>query len=90
MDGDVSVLTIHTLCVLLRSAHLGVQTHDQNSGRAGGAPAVKTQELCDVVPEWPLVLVVALKASQGLRRLCWCALGIPAHKLQWHCDELHL
>ena len=66
-------------CVLLRVAHLGVQTHDQNSGRAGGAIAVKTQELRDVVPEWTVVLMVEFKASQGLRRLCWRALGILAH-----------
>ena len=90
MDGDVSVLTIHMYCVLLRLLHLRVQTHDLNSGRAGCVPAVKTQELCDVVPEWTFFLVVVLKASQGLRLLCWRALGIPAHKLQWHCDELNL
>ena len=90
MDGDVSVLTICMYCVLLRAAHLGVQTHDLNSGRAGVATAVKTQELRDVVPEWTIVLMVVLKASQGLRRLCWRALGILAHKLHWDCDELNL
>ncbi len=60
-SGMSLVFYFEVLCILLRAMHLGVQTHNLHTRRAGGAQAAKTQKVRDVVPEGTSIFVVCLQ-----------------------------
>ncbi len=67
------------LWIFLRTPHLGVQTHNLHTRRAGSMPAGKTQKVCYVVPEWFDMFVVCSQSLQGLWRFKRFALWSLAH-----------